>query len=117
MLVKANCRGHVFSGVLISALNVRRYFPRNSAVIELQLDHLVIRCRLAPDFWRGDAEIADPRLAAWLESKNFNGGRGASLIPLSLIPSGKNAFRLRALAPHPPSRPKPKLEPALANSQ
>jgi hypothetical protein len=117
MIVRANCRGHVFSGVLISALNVRRYFPRNSSVIELQLDHLLIRCRLTPDFWQGDAEICDPRLAAWLEAKNFNGQRGASPIPLSMIPSGKNAFRLRALTPHPPARPKPRLEPALANSR
>ncbi len=112
MVVKTHCSGRVFTGVIVSALNVRRYFSRDSAVIELQLDHLVIQCGLKPDFWQGHTEIRDPRLAAWLESKNFNGRPGDAPVPLAMIPSGKNAFRLQPVAAvHRPPRPKPTLDP------
>jgi hypothetical protein len=98
MLVKTQCKGREFTGVEVGALNVRRYFPRNVEVIELHLDHLLIQCGLAPGFWQGHSEIRDPRLCAWLESKNFNGRPGEAPIPLALIPSGKNCFRLQPIA-------------------
>lgn len=98
MVVKTQCKGRAFTGVEVGAGNVRRYFPREIEVVELHLDHLLIQCDLSPAFWKGQAEIRDPRLGAWLESKNFNSGRGEAPIPLVLIPSGKNCFRLQATA-------------------
>ena len=101
MVVKTQCEGHVFTGVEVGAANVRRYFPKEFEVIELRLDHLLILLELPPGFWNGHPEIHDPRLALWLESKNLNGQRGAQPLPLALIPSGKNCFRLQAIAPGP----------------
>jgi hypothetical protein len=89
------------TGVQIGVGNVRRYFSPESRVIELLLDHLQIQCGLSPGFWQGDTEIRDPRLSAWLESKNFNGRPGEAPIPLALIPSGKDCFRLRPLTHRP----------------
>ncbi len=98
MVVKTHCKGRAFMGVEVNASNVRRYFPEGADVIELRLDHLLIQCGLAPAFWHGQSEIRDPRLCAWLESKNFNGRPGDGPVPLALIPSGKNCFRLQPLS-------------------
>jgi hypothetical protein len=109
MVVKTHRTGRKMTGVEIGAINVRRYFSPETAEIELLLDHLHIQCGLAPDFWRGDTAICDPRLSAWLESKYFGYRPSDSPIPLALIPSGKNCFRLRPLSSRktPPSPPKP----------
>jgi len=98
MMVKACRTGRKLSGVEVGAINVRRYFPRGAAEVELLLDHLHIQCDLSPNFWQGDTGIRDPRLSAWLESKNFNSRAGAP-VSLALIPTGKNCFRLQLLAP------------------
>lgn len=86
------------TGVEIGAVNARRYFSPETPEIELLLDHLHIQCGLAPDFWQGDTAICDPRLSAWLESKYFGNRPSDAPIPLALIPSGKNCFRLRPLS-------------------
>ncbi|MGO8759579.1 MAG: hypothetical protein ACLQG3_15775 [Terracidiphilus sp.] len=98
MIVKTQCKGRAFTGVEIGPCNVRRYFSKDASVIELHLDHLLIQCGLAPCFWEGQTEICDPRLGAWLESKNFSGPRGHAPVPLALIPSGKNSFRLQPIS-------------------
>jgi hypothetical protein len=98
MVVKAQCKGRGFTGLQVGANNVRRYFPKHIDVIELQLDHLQIRCGLDPNFWQGEPEIHDPRLCAWLESKNFHEKQGRTPMPLAMIPSGKNCFRLRPIS-------------------
>jgi len=98
MVVKTYRKGRRMRGVEVGSINVRRYFPRETAEIELLLDHLRIQCDLSPDFWTGDTEIRDPRLSAWLESKNFSNRPGDSPITLALIPSGKNCFRLQPIA-------------------
>lgn len=97
MLVQTRCKGLAYTGVEVGAGNVRRYFPRDHAIIELRLDHLLIQCGLTPGFWQGESEIRDPRLCAWLESKNFNGRPGEAPVALALIPSGKNCFRLQPI--------------------
>jgi hypothetical protein len=79
----------------VGASNVRRYFPKDISVIELQLDHLHIQCGLNPGFWQDEPEINDPRLCAWLESKNFHTRPDRSPVPLVMIPSGKNSFKLQ----------------------
>ena len=98
MVVRTYRKGHRMRGVEVGTVNVSRYFPREAAEIELLLDHLRIQCGLSPSFWQGDTEIRDPRLSAWLESKNFNNRPGDAPVPLALIPSGKNCFRLQPFA-------------------
>jgi len=98
MVVKTHRNGRKMTGVEVGSGNVRRYFPRETPEVELLLDHLRIQCGLSPGFWQGDSEIRDPRLCAWLESKNFHGRPGEAPVPLSLIPAGKNCFRLQPMA-------------------
>jgi hypothetical protein len=107
MVVRTQCKGREFTGVAVGARNVRRYFPKQIRVIEIELDHLQIQCGLAPAFWEGQPAISDPRLCAWLASKNFNGKPGERPVPLALVPSGRNCFRLQALAvlAHPHAHP------------
>jgi hypothetical protein len=97
MLVKTQCKGHEYLGVEVGTTDVRRYFPKQIRVIEIELDHLQIQCGLTPGFWNGHPEISDRRLCAWLESKNFHGKLGERPVQLALIPSGRNCFRLQAM--------------------
>jgi hypothetical protein len=101
ILVKTHNKGREVVGLEVGNSNARRYFSRDNAVIELELDHLQIQCGLSADFWDGTAEIRDPRLCAWLAQKNFNGKVGESPLPMAMIPSGKNSFRLKPLPPLP----------------
>lgn len=95
MVVKTQSMGRGVIGLHIGVNNVRRYFPKHIASIELQLDHLQIECGLKPDFWAGEPDIFDPRLCAWLESRHIHGRLDRTPIPLAMIPEGKNSFRLR----------------------
>jgi hypothetical protein len=96
MVVRTQCKGRAYIGVSVGDNDVRRYFPQQTESIDLELDHLLIRCGLSPGFWKGNSEINDPRLCAWLESKNFNWRPGEQPVALVMIPSGKNSFRLKA---------------------
>jgi hypothetical protein len=97
MVVRAQSRGRGLTGLHIGTANVRRYFPRNVPEIELELDHLHIQCGLHPKFWQGEPEIYDPRLCAWLEAKNIRTQTDRIPVPLVMIPSGKNAFKLQVM--------------------
>ncbi len=97
MVVKTQSKGPGVTGLHVGSTNVHRYFSRDIPSVELYLDHLQIQCDLAPEFWGSSPEIYDPRLCAWLESKNLH-GRGCTAT-LALIPSGKNAFRLTTAVP------------------
>lgn len=111
MVVTTQSKGRGVIALNIGASNVRRYFPKHIAVIELQLDHLRIQCGLRPDFWQGQPEISDPRLCAWLESRHMHKTASRAPIPLDLVPSGENAYTLQPVpaglhararvAPHP----------------
>jgi len=98
MVVKTHSKGRGVTGLLVGITNARRYFPQHISVIELHLDHLQIHCRLEPGFWRGEPEIHDPRLCAWLMSKNLHAHPSRAPIPLALIPSGVNSFRLQPIS-------------------
>ena len=98
MLVKAQYEGRRISGLYIGVNNVRRYFSKRIAAIEFQLDHLRIECWLTPRFWDGQPEIHDPRLCEWLESKNLHDLPCRTAVPLAMIPSGKNSFKLASLS-------------------
>lgn len=98
MVVKTQNKGRGVTGLHVGTNNVRRYFPKGTQAIELQLGHLRIQCGLKPDFWRGEPEIYDPRLCAWLESKNLHGTADCPTVPLAMIPAGDNSFRLAPLS-------------------
>ena len=106
MVVKTQSKGRGFTGLHVGASNVRRYFPKDISIIELQLDHLQIQCGLKPGFWRDDPEINDPRLCAWLESKHMHARRDRSPIQLAMVPAGENSFRLQPVALHAAPRAK-----------
>ncbi len=110
MVVKTHSKGRGVTGLHVGANNVRRYFPKSIAFIELQLDHLQIQCGLDPDFWQGQPEIHDPRLCAWLESKHLRNRPDRSPVPLALIPAGMNSFRLQPVSPNGHVRDKRTLE-------
>jgi hypothetical protein len=95
MVVKTQSKGRGITGLHVGATNVRRYFPKDISVIELELDHLQIQCGLGPGFWQDEPEIYDPRLCAWLESKHFHTRPDRTPVPLVMIPSGKNSFKLQ----------------------
>jgi hypothetical protein len=97
MVVKTQFQGIRVSGIYIGVNNVRRYFSKRVPVVELQLDHLQIACGLTSHFWDGHPEIHDPRLCAWLESKNLVPRPGRTLVPLAMIPAGKNSFKLASI--------------------
>jgi|ERR1700683_840448 hypothetical protein len=94
MFVTSQCNGNRVTGLYVGASNVRRYFRRHVASIELQIDHLRIACGLTPHFWLDQPEIHDPRLCAWLESKHRDRKERRGPVLMALIPSGKNSFIL-----------------------
>jgi hypothetical protein len=98
MVVRTKSNGREFTGLQVGTNNVQRYFPKNIAIIELQLDHLQIQCGLEPSFWLDQPEIHDPRLGAWLESKNICERPSRTPVPPAMIPAGKNIFRLRPIS-------------------
>jgi hypothetical protein len=106
MVVKTQSRGRSLTGLNVGVSNVRRYFPKQVAVIELQLDHLQIQCGLKPDFWQDQPEIHDPRLCAWLESKNFHTRADRDPIPMAMIPAGNNSFKIQPVSLSGQSRPR-----------
>jgi hypothetical protein len=95
MVVKTHSKGRGLTGLHVGVSNVRRYFPSEVSVIQLELDHLQIQCALHPGFWQDEPEIFDPRLCAWLESKNFHTRPDRTPVPLVLIPSGNNSFKVQ----------------------
>jgi hypothetical protein len=106
MVVKTQSKGLGVTGLRVGVSNVRRYFPKHISSIELQLDHLQIQCGLKPNFWRGEPEIFDPRLCAWLEVRHMHRNPDRSPIPLAMIPEGKNSYRLQPFRPNRQPRPK-----------
>ena len=99
MVVKTQLRGSEVTGLRIGAKNVRRYFPRGTRVIELQLDHLQIQCGLSPEFWNGRPEIHDPRRCEWLDFKVIHRAGERKQVKLAMTPAGESVFRLRSEVP------------------
>jgi len=93
MIVTSVCVGHHVTGLKVGAKNARRYFPRGTSEIELQLGHLRIQCGLTANFWQDQPEIHDPRLCLWLESKQRNERANAPAL-VAMIRSGENSFTL-----------------------
>jgi len=98
MVVQTQNEGRAITGLQVGINNVRKHFPKSLSVIELQLDHLRIQCGLDPDFWTGQPHIRDPRLIAWLESKVLRESLGSAPVPVAMIPTGNNSFRLQTIS-------------------
>jgi len=96
MIVTSVCVGHHVTGLKVGAKNARRYFPKGTREIELQLDHLRIECGLAPNFWQQEPEIHDRRLCLWLESKQWKENVRAPA-QFAMIPFEENFFTLRPI--------------------
>jgi len=105
MYVKTLSKGRGVTGLHVGSSNARRYFSEDNLIVELELEHLNIRCELKPEFWLGEPHIHDPRLGSWLESKHLHGKTDRKPVPLSLIPCGKNRFRLTAVQRNGADRP------------
>jgi hypothetical protein len=112
MVVMTHSKSRGVTGLHVGESNVRRYFPRNVSIIELQLDHLQIQCWLKPDFWQDQPEIHDPRLCAWLEAKHLHRRPDRQPVPLALIPAGNNSFRLQPISMQTQLRVKLTAQPA-----
>jgi hypothetical protein len=97
MVVTTQYQGRRIAGLFIGSKNANRYFSRNSRIVELQLDHLQIQCRLSAQFWDDTPEIQDPRLCDWLKSKHLYDKCFQTPIPVELVPAGDNTFRLGPL--------------------
>ncbi len=80
------------TGLYIGAANVRRSFREGTTSVELVLDHLLIRCTLSPDFWKGRPEIRDARLSEWLEFKAAQRSIGREAMELTMVRSGIDTF-------------------------
>jgi len=97
MVVRTQSDGRVVTGLYVGARNARRQFRKVNAFIELQLDYLNIRCKLAPEFWHGRPEIRDQRLCDWLDLRIFHGRPCRMAFPMLMQPMGGNVYRLVAL--------------------
>jgi hypothetical protein len=95
MLVQMQSKGRDILGLHIGKGNVRRHFPVSLQTIELELDHLRIRCDLQSSFWRDRPEITDPRLCAWLIAKRSRLDAGYAPEKVVMMRAGKASFRLQ----------------------
>lgn len=97
MVVRTQNRGRHVTGLIVGADNVRRHFPKDILIIELELGYLQIRCALEPEFWENRPEIHDPRLCAWLEFKYPYGKADQRPVLLTMILSENNSFRVQPM--------------------
>lgn len=106
MIVKMQKKGHSITGLRIGSSNVRRYFPSGQRAIDLELDHLRIRCDLEANFWQDRPEISDARLCAWLQSKYFCEKLPGTPVSVEMVRSG-DSYRLNLHRGSRPSQSKP----------
>ena len=57
--------------------------------------HLRIGCKLEEAFWRDQPRIRDSRLCEWLEFKLYRDRKYKTPLPLVLVQSGRNAYKVR----------------------
>ena len=96
MVVRTQDNGRHELGLRVGVANVRRYFPKGMAAVELLLGDLRIECNLSPDFWNGQPEIRDPRLGAWLKYKTSRERSIRKPVSLAMEQAGANSFTLHA---------------------
>jgi hypothetical protein len=97
MVVQTQNKRPGIVGLHIGKGNVRKHFPKDVLLVELELDHLRIACPLEESFWQDRPEIHDRRLSSWLESKRESGKLAAQPAAMAMIPSGDRSFRLQLI--------------------
>lgn len=97
MVVRTECKANKVTGIYIGARNARLNFPKQAAAIEFELGHLRIGCELGPGFWRDQPRICDSRLCEWLQFKLYRERKRTIPLPVVLVQSGRNAFKIRPL--------------------
>lgn len=98
MVVTTQESGREVVGLHVGAANVRKYFPKDMAAVELLLGDLRIQCNLSPSFWNGQPEICDPRLGAWLKFKVSRTRSSRKPVALAMEQAGTNAFTVRSIS-------------------
>jgi hypothetical protein len=97
MVVQTHVKRPGLVGLHIGKGNVRKHFPREMSLVELELDHLRIACRLEASFWEDHPEIHDRRLSSWLEAKRESGKLAPQPASMAMIPCGESSFRLQLI--------------------
>jgi len=106
MIVTTKENGREVLGLRVGAANVRRHFPRTMGAVELLLGDLRIQCNLKPDFWKGQPEIHDPRLGAWLKYKVPRERSNRKPVALAMEYAGADAFTLQSVSLAPKRSPR-----------
>jgi len=96
MIVTMQSEGHSITGIRIGTSDARRLFPRGLNSVDLELDHLRIRCGVRSDSRLHHAEISDPRLSAWLEEKLHWRKLPGAPVSVELVKSG-DSYRLQLI--------------------
>lgn len=99
MIVTMQSKGQSITGIRIGMSDARRFFPGGLNSVDLELDHLRIRCGIRSNSRLHHAEISDPRLSAWLEEKFYWRKLPSTPVSVELVKSG-NSYRLQ-LVPSP----------------
>jgi hypothetical protein len=102
MVVQIQRNGRSVTGLHIGSGNVRRYFPKGQLSVDLEIGHLLICCKLQPDFWLNDPCISDPRLSLWLETKEPEDTMRKGRTQMSLVQGVGESFRLEFSEEHRP---------------
>jgi hypothetical protein len=94
MIASMQSQGRSITGIRIGTSEARRNFPHGAKAIDLELDHLCIRCDLHTNSLRDRTEISDRRLCAWLEEKFYWQKLPPSPVAVEMVRSG-NSYRLQ----------------------
>ena len=96
MIVTMQSEGHFITGIRIGVSDARRFFPGGLNSVDLELDHLRIRCGVRPNARPDQVEISDPRLSAWLEEKVYWRKLPDTPVSVELVKCG-NSYRLQLI--------------------
>lgn len=96
MIVKMQSDGHSITGIRMGVSDARSFFPPGVTSVDLELDHLRIRCNLRSCKRHDGAEISDPRLTAWLNEKYYWRKLPCTPVSVELLKSG-NSYRLQII--------------------
>jgi len=104
MIVRMQSKGHSITGIRMKQSDARRLFPCDLKSVDLELDHLRIRCDLRSNFWLDRPEISDPRLSSWLEEKLYWQKLPRTPVSLEMVRAG-DSYRLRIRPSHQAIKP------------
>ncbi len=104
MMVKMQNQGHSITGIRMERADAQSFFPSDLKTVEIELDHLQIRCDLKAKFWLDQPEISDPRLSAWLEEKFYWRKLPNTPVSVEMVRTGDH-YRIQIPAGDPSGNP------------